>query len=422
MEELKIIALCLTRKGAISQVLDLQPDMFEDKRLGNVFKTIKDAFTKDGTHIDALMLKNIMGLTPMEVVSLTESNGANVANIAYHAAFVKESWLKREFRKTCMEAITLMEEKDVFDNITGIQEATANLLGKITSQTNKPVSEEIDSYRDYFFREDLLVESGIPSIDDLLTVRVGDLCIVAARPAMGKTGYAISVANRLKDTHVLFFSLEMSKDRIKDRFMANQLKIDGQCFVKKQERLTEDQMELIFRVLESKKDLYIFDNVSNITGIITTILVHRLKHPNAKIVVFVDYLQLVKTSLKNTLRTYELESISYSLKEAAKTFNAGVIALCQIGRSAEARGGDKVPNLSDLKDSGSIEQAADSVVILYRPEYYGFEVDETGASTEGVANIIVAKQRDGETGRATCRFTGKYFLFSHTDPSYISPF
>lgn len=422
MEERKIIALCLTRTNAIAQVLDLHGDMFESSKLGKVFELMKEQFQKDGTSLDALMLKRATNLTATEVAELTDSAGANLANIAVHAKSIKEAWLKREFEKTCRESITEINEKDIFENITSIQEVTANLLGKLTTQTAKPVSEEMDSYTQYFFKEDLLVESGMPVLDDLLTVRVGDLCIVAARPAMGKTGYAISVANRLKDTHVLFFSLEMSKDRIKDRFAANGLKINGRDFVKKQDNLSTDQMDLIFKYLKNKKDLYIFDNVSNITGIVTTILIHRLKHPNAKIVVFVDYLQLIKTSLKNTLRTYELEAISYQLKEAAKSFNAGVIALCQIGRSAESRGGDKIPNLSDLKDSGAIEQAADSVMMIYRPEYYGFEVDETGASTAGVATLIVAKQRDGETGRANCHFTGQFYLFSQTDPLIISLF
>ena len=207
--ENKLIGLLLTRTKSIARVLDLQPDMFENRKFGEVFKFIKDSFVNEGISVDALLLRKATSLSPVEIADLMNTDGANIANIGIYAASIKESWLKREFRKICAEAVHSINEKDVFENISGIQESTAKLLTSLTSGHTKSVGDDVDTYSEYFFRQDLLVETGIPQLDDLLTVRMGDLCIVAARPAMGKTGYAISVANRLTDTHVLFFSLEM---------------------------------------------------------------------------------------------------------------------------------------------------------------------------------------------------------------------
>ena len=423
--EKKLIALCMTRKTAISEVLDLDGNMFSVKVLGDVFSIIKNEFIKTGNMMDGFLLKSKTdraSLSLAELAELTDSSGANVGNITVYSKMIKEDWLKREFQKVCEQSIAQMVECDVFENITELQSKAAGLLSNITSQGNRQVSDEINEYEKYFYREDLVIESGIPCLDGRLTVRAGDLCIVAARPAMGKTAFAISLANKQVDSHVLFFSLEMGKDRIKDRFMSNQLKIDGRLFVNKRDSLTPQQIELISLAMAKKKSLFIYDRVVDISAIVATILAHRLKHPDAKIVVVIDYLQLIKTSVKKDLRTYELEHISYALKEVAKNMNCGVFALCQISRASENRGGDKTPGLQDLKDSGSIEQAADSVLILHRPEYYGFEVEETGESTAGKAALIVAKQRDGETGRVSCHFAGKYFLFSHRNPDDCIPF
>ena len=140
----------------------------------------------------------------------------------------------------------------------------------------------------------------------------------------------------------------------------------------------------------------------------------RLKAEKGIGMIVIDYLQLMSGSAsnKNTNREQEIAGISRSLKEIAKELDVCVIALSQLSRAVESRGGDKRPVLSDLRESGSIEQDADMVMFLYRPEYYGFETDDEGNSTLGMAELIIAKQRNGPTGTVKLQFIGQYGKFS----------
>lgn len=224
------------------------------------------------------------------------------------------------------------------------------------------------------------------------------LIILAARPGMGKTALAMHIA-RYCGVPVQFFSIEMSEAQLTQRLVITESEIDGYDY--KAGRLSEQQAIEVERArgrLEQIQ-LYIDDQTPiTITEMKARCMKFRRKHPD-KMLIIVDYLQLVKPdNEKGKNREQQIAEVSRGLKEISKVCNCPVIALAQLSRMVEQRGGSKKPQLSDLRESGQIEQDADVVLFIHRDEYYGVMQDATGNSTKGKAEIIIAKHRDGSTG------------------------
>ena len=259
------------------------------------------------------------------------------------------------------------------------------------------------------------VPSGFRRLDEMTTgLQSGDLVIVAARPAMGKTSWVLNVAQSAAARHkvpVAVFSLEMSKEQLVFRLLCSEARVDAQALRKG--RLSASDYQRIGRAVAylNAAPIWIDDTPSG-TVLDMRAKARRLKAEGGLGLLVIDYLQLMEGTGRFESRQQEVAQISRGLKALARELNVPVIAVSQLSRGPEQRGGDRRPQLSDLRDSGSIEQDADLVMFLYRPEYYSSTgVDEDGNSLEGKAELIVSKQRNGPTGRIDLYFNKQYTRF-----------
>jgi replicative DNA helicase len=267
------------------------------------------------------------------------------------------------------------------------------------------------------------VPSGFTKLDRITAGwQPSDLIIMAARPAMGKTALTLSLAkNAAMDFNkpVAFFSLEMSSLQLVQRLISSEAEIS-------QDRLRTGQLEnsewqkLQAAIERMSKTPIFIDDTPAINIFELRAKCRRLKAQHNIQLIIIDYLQLMtgggggdKRSMGN--REQEISSISRGLKGLAKELNVPVIALSQLSRAVESRGGSKKPQLSDLRESGAIEQDADIVSFIYRPEYYNITEDENGNSTKGIAEVIIAKHRNGSLDEVRLRFIGEYSKFSDAE-------
>lgn len=267
-------------------------------------------------------------------------------------------------------------------------------------------------------KQDTTQATGHVALDTVLGggVSPADLVIIAARPSTGKTAFALSLAMNLAATMrrvpVAVFSLEMSKTQLTNRMLAADTGIELEKF-RSGDLNTADWQRLVNSDLASAP-IYIDDTPALSIYQIRT----RVRRMIAELgigAVVVDYLQLIGGSgrtAKNQTREQEVSHVSRMLKVIAKEFNVPVFALSQLNRSVETRSGDKRPQLSDLRESGSIEQDADMVWFLYRPELYGIDFDDDGLPTRNTIEVIVAKHRNGNPGTARLKFNPANMRFS----------
>ena len=244
----------------------------------------------------------------------------------------------------------------------------------------------------------------------------GDLVIIAGRPSMGKTSFALNIAQHVgldAKKPAAIFSIEMSKELLVQRLLCSEAQVDAQkvrrgfTSAKDIERLTSAAGLL------SEAPIFI-DDTPAITTLDIRARARRLKVERDISLIIIDYLQLARTSERSENRQQEISSISRSMKALAKELSVPVVALSQLSRAVEARGGDKRPVLSDLRESGAIEQDADLVLFLYRPEFY----DPGDPEKEGKAELIIGKQRNGPTGTVNLMFEKQYTRFRSLDTSH----
>jgi replicative DNA helicase len=254
-----------------------------------------------------------------------------------------------------------------------------------------------------------------------------DLIIIAARPSMGKTAFSLATARNAAlhgktPTPVAIFSLEMSSQQLAQRLLTSEARVDAQSA--RTGRLKDDDWPKLARAAGRLSAAPIFiDDTPGLSILELRAKCRRLRAEHNIGLIVVDYLQLMQgpTSGRNSNREQEIAQISRSLKSLAKELNVPVVALSQLSRAVETRGGDKRPQLSDLRESGSIEQDADVVAFIYRAERYGITVDESGNSTEGLAEIIVGKQRNGPIGDVSLAFVHQFARFENLTTYYSQP-
>ena len=267
------------------------------------------------------------------------------------------------------------------------------------------------------------MSTGFHALDTALTgLNKSDLILIAARPSMGKTAFVLSMARNIAVDHerpVAFFSLEMSSVQLMMRLIVAETGLAGNDV--KSGRLTPEQ----WRHLESATKplgaapLYI-DDTPALSVFEFRSKARRLKIHNDIQLIVIDYLQLMTgTQDSKGNREQEVAFISRTLKAIAKELNVPIIALSQLNRSTELRGGSKRPQLSDLRESGAIEQDADIVAFIHRPEYYGINQDENGMPTAGLAEIIIAKHRNGAVTDVNLRFLKDQARFADMDDSLM---
>lgn len=227
---------------------------------------------------------------------------------------------------------------------------------------------------------------------------LSEFVVLGGRPAMGKTQFLINLALRLAEENpVLYFTYDLSCFLLTNRFMSAISEIESYKIL--QHNLTpEEKIKLNLSInTSSLSNIYINDSGNSSISAFRAECEKQINENGIKVII-VDYLQMMTSSRYRNNREAEISAISRELKSIAKDFNVCVVVSSQLSRAVETRGGIKKPMLSDLRESGAIEQDADKVMFLYRPEYYGFEVDEDGESTSGLTYLILAKNRNGKIG------------------------
>ncbi len=350
------------------------------------------------------------------------------ANIEYHSQIVVEQAIKRSLILRCNGII-----KESYDSTTDAYEVldeAEHLIFELANQKTKnssvPVSEILKDTLAYL--EDMRGKkyglTGVPSglaVDQMTAGwQKGDLIIIAARPSMGKTAFVLTAARNAAmhpdenlRTSVAIFSLEMSNQSLVQRLLTMEARVRAD--EARKGTLNDDSFKELIEAAGRlfNADLFI-DDTPAITLMELRTKCRRLKSDHDIGLVVVDYLQLMQGSSKDSgNREQEIASISRGLKSLAKELDVPVIALSQLSRAVEQRGGDKRPQLSDLRESGSIEQDADIVMFLYRPEYYGITTTAEGQSTAGLAEVIIGKQRNGPVGSKMHYFVKDYARFEN---------
>lgn len=257
--------------------------------------------------------------------------------------------------------------------------------------------------------------TGFPDFDKMATgLNKSDLVLIGARPAMGKTSFALNMARNVAVSSrkkVLFFSLEMSKEQLAQRIVATEARVPSQKM--RTGELTPKEWESLSAACMFLSDTQLYlDDTSNITVPEMKARCRRLKGVDA---VFIDYLQLMQSAKRTENRVQEVSEITRSLKLMAKDLMVPVVVCAQLSRSTEARGSSHKPQLADLRESGSIEQDADIVVMLYREDYYKNEKDNPEEIEVNSAELLVQKNRHGPTGSVKMAWNPKYTLYTCVD-------
>ncbi|PIS07985.1 replicative DNA helicase [Candidatus Berkelbacteria bacterium CG10_big_fil_rev_8_21_14_0_10_43_13] len=429
--ERSILGSILVDKDAIIKIADiLDSDDFYDSRNGLIYKAMIDLFEKR-MPIDIVTLSEILESTDLmksvgsagylaEIVNGTPSS----ANIVFYAAIVRDKSILRRLVSAGANITELGYEED--QNISDVLDKAEQSLFSIaeSSQKNKFIAIK-DVLTDAFERIDQIhkdkdngalrgISSGYKDLDNLTAgFQKSDLIILAARPSMGKTSVALNIAEHVAiedKIPVAVFSLEMSKDQIVDRLLSSQAGVDS--WKLRTGNLSDDDFPKIGYAMGvlSEAPIYIDDSPSgNIMDIRTK--ARRLQMEQNLGLVIIDYLQLMSGTSRNSEgnRVQEISEISRGLKGLARELNVPIIALSQLSRAVEHRD-DKRPQLSDLRESGSIEQDADVVMFLYRDEYYHPETER-----KGITEVLIRKHRNGPIGNIELFFNPAQMRFGNID-------
>jgi len=436
LEEAVLGALML-EKDALSSVIDiLKPEVFYKDNHQKIFGAIRYLFEKTSPVDILTVTAQLRQQGELEMIGgayyITELTNrvASAANIEYHSRIIIQKFIQRELIRISTEVINnayedtsdvldLLDkaEKNLFDIAQNNLRRDSRKMDDLMHETLK----EIEALKD---KKDGLtgVASGFTDLDRMTSGwQKSDLVIIAARPAMGKTAFVLSCArNAAVDFNrpVVVFSLEMSSVQLVNRLISGETEIE-------QEKIRKGTLEewewqqIHSKIGRLEQAPLIIDDTPALNIFEFRAKCRRLKSQHDIQLIIIDYLQLMQGKADGKgggNREQEIGSISRALKSVAKELNVPVIALSQLSRAVENRpGASKRPMLSDLRESGSIEQDADMVLFLYRPEYYGMTEDENGNPTNGVGEVIIAKHRNGETGTVRLKFVGKFVKFQDLD-------
>lgn len=429
-----VLGALMLEKEAYYIVSDiLKADYFYDRNNQKIYTAIAD-LAMQGQPIDMLTvmeqmrkngtLEDIGG--SYRLAELT-GNVASSSHIETHALIIAQKYMARRM----ITFASRLEEK-AFDPTVDIYELMEETEGELYEMSKQNIKQDMEQIDPTIKEAVSIMETaasradgmnGLPSgFRELDKITCGwqnsDLIIVAARPAMGKTAFVLSMACNIAVDHKIpvgIFSLEMSKVQLVNRLISNVCQIEGNK-IKTGQLIEAEWYQFDQRVKNLYgSPIYIDDTPSLSIMELRTKARRFVKEKDIKIL-FIDYLQLMNAGgIKTNNREQEISTISRSLKALAKELNIPIIALSQLNRNVESRTGDKRPQLSDLRESGAIEQDADMVCFIHRPEYYKITEDERGNSLVGLAEIIIAKHRNGATGDVRLRFKGDYAKFMNID-------
>lgn len=350
------------------------------------------------------------------------------SNVEYYARIVQEKAIKRSLINAGSEIVSSgYDMNPIEESLEQAEKLIFDIASQKASKALLPIKDLVyDTYakiEERYNNKDKLtgVATGFYDLDTMMNgLQKSDLIILAARPAMGKTAFALNIAQNVAlraNTPVAVFSLEMSKDQLVQRLLCSEAEVDTQR-LKTGNMQSKDWEKLALAMsnfTESKSTIYIDDTAGcTITDLRAKCRRLAMAEKNLGLIV-IDYLQLIEGSGRED-RMQQISSISRGLKILAKELNIPIIALSQLSRAVESRT-DKRPMLSDLRESGSIEQDADIVMFIYRDEYYknanDEEEDAEKAANKGEAEIIIAKHRNGPVGTVKLLFQGSITKFKN---------
>jgi len=416
--EQAVIGACLIEYETIHVIASyLKPEHFYVDAHSTIYEAILTLFKKSIKTDLLLVTEELRNIGKLEEVGgayyLSQCTNvvASSANVEYHANVIIYKYLQRETIRICSN--TTNTAYDDIENATEMVGKTISDLNKLLEQSSNGGFKHIsDKAMETFMNVEnarqsdskiIGVACGITNIDNKIHgFKKQDLIIIAGRPSMGKTALVVSMAYETAKLGipVAINSLEMSKEALMKRIVS----LDSEVDLEKVINGTYDDREgdLILQSYKRIQDLPIFIDETAAISIIEykarlSYLVRKIGIQHA----YVDYLQLMTSGERGIMREQEISTISRGLKNTAKELDIPITALSQLNRSVESRGGDKKPMLSDLRESGAIEQDADMVMFVYRPEYYGISETSEGQSTRNYAELNIAKYRNGKTCNIT---------------------
>ena len=439
--EKAVLGACLIEQDAFGTVSDfLKPHSFYESKHQVIFQAIQSLAASNSpvdliTVVQQLQksgdLENAGG--PAYIADLSRSM-LSAAHLEYHARIVAQKALARD-----LIIYTSSIQKQAFDETQDIEQLMQDAEGKLFelsksnlkkdfTQIDPVISEAYELLKKAAARTDGM--SGLPSGFDRLDAMTSgwqnsDLIIIAARPAMGKTAFVLSMARNMavdRKIPVAMFSLEMSNVQLVNRLLVNVCEISGEK-IKSGQLAPYEWKQLDERMNELFGAPFYIDDTPSLSVFELRTKARRLVRDFGVQMIIIDYLQLMNASgMSYGSRQEEVSTISRSLKGLAKELNIPIIALSQLNRSVEQRTSSdpnspdsKRPQLSDLRESGAIEQDADMVCFIHRPEYYKIYKDSYGNDTKGIAEIIIAKHRNGAVGDVRLRFRSEFARFLNLD-------
>lgn len=431
-----VLGACMLEKDAYMNVCDiLVPDSFYDPAHQKIFQAITTlAFNQRPTDMMSVtdqlrkdgVLEDVGGA--VHIAELT-ARVYSAANVEFHAKIIAQKYLARRLISyaSSIETKAYDESNDVDDLL---QEAEGHLFEISQTQLKREVT-QVDPVLNLALEQIQIAannESGLSGLQtgyhDLDKMTSGwqnsDLIIIAARPAMGKTAFILSMAKNMAvdfNIPIAIFTLEMANVQLVKRLISNVADLEGEKI--KSGKLSPDEWDRLNSRIRTvySAPLYLDETPGlSITELRTK--ARRLVREKGVKIIMIDYLQLMNAGLKLGSREQEVSTISRSLKALAKELNIPIIALSQLNRSTETRE-DKRPVLSDLRESGAIEQDADIVCFIHRPEYYTkSSEDHEGNDIRGLAQLIVAKHRSGAVGDVKLRFVSRFARFENWQEGY----
>ena len=429
-----VLGALLIDKNALSKIVDiLHHEAFYNERHQHIFKAVVSLFGENQpvdilTVASELRKEGQMKQAGGEVyLAQLSQKVSSAAHIEYHARIIIQKHIQRELIRISSEII-----ESAFDETTDVLELLDSSEQKLFEVAQGNLKRNYESSEalirqaleriEHISKQEGL--SGVPSgFSDLDRITSGwqpsDLVILAARPGMGKTAFVLSMARNMAIEHdkkVAIFSLEMSSVQLITRIISSETGLNSEK-LRKGDLTDYEWKNLTSGVVDLEKAKLFIDDTPALSVFDLRAKVRRLASTQGLDVIIIDYLQLMTVGGSKTQgnREQEISTISRSLKSIAKELNVPVIALSQLSRAVETRSTSKRPQLSDLRESGAIEQDADIVSFIYRPQYYQIEEWEDGTPCENEAEIIIAKHRNGSLDDVRLRFIGELAKFANKE-------
>ncbi|MCI2046128.1 MAG: replicative DNA helicase [Faecalibacterium sp.] len=442
--EQSVLGAVLLKADALTDLIDLvKPEMFYSRQNGQIYSEMIRLFTADQsidfvTLLDAVATDNVFESPDAAKIYLTglAETVPSISNVKAYAQIVQEKYLVRQLMGVAKDILEQSNEEPDADLLLENAEQKIYEIrsGRDTSALTPLSSSMVDtvSTLQKLSGPDADQYKGIPTgyrlLDSVLTgLGRSDLIILAARPGMGKTSFALNIASNVAEQQkvpVAIFSLEMTKEQLTNRILSAKAGIDSQAF--RTGALNEQDWSDLAVAAERLHDAPIFmDDTSGLTIPEMKAKIRRVNQDpvRPKIgLVIIDYLQLMTTGKRVENRVQEISEITRNLKIMAKELNVPIMALSQLSRAVEKQGSGSShrPQLSDLRDSGSIEQDADCVLFLYREAYYASQQGDDAPQTDSnTAECIVAKNRHGETSTVPLGWDGAHTRFIDVDFNHV---